>query len=119
MDINPNGTLIVSDFRCTDVTHGPKINMRNHDPTVATITDLCMRIRRIGQPSTRVELPGRRSGPAGVGKRRRYVAVCSGQPERSYAVRADTSWLFLGNEVCLLACLVHCDPAATWPVNQR
>ncbi|MER6982091.1 hypothetical protein [Streptomyces carpinensis] len=46
-------------------------------------------------------------------------AVRPGQPEQSYSLRADTYWLFLGNEVYLLACPAHCDPAAVWPVNQN
>jgi hypothetical protein len=46
-------------------------------------------------------------------------AVHPGQPEQSYSVRADTYNLFLGNEVYLLACPAHCDPAAVWPVNQH
>lgn len=31
----------------------------------------------------------------------------------------DTDALFLGNEIYLLACPSHCDPAAVWPVNQN
>ncbi|GHF00892.1 hypothetical protein GCM10014715_66360 [Streptomyces spiralis] len=46
-------------------------------------------------------------------------AVYPGQPEQPYSVRADTYWLFLGNEVYLLACPARCDPAAVWPVNQH
>ncbi|TVL88684.1 hypothetical protein CD790_30315 [Streptomyces sp. SAJ15] len=46
-------------------------------------------------------------------------AVHPGQPEQPYSVRADTYWLFLGNEVYLLACPARCDPAAVWPVNQH
>ncbi|MER7027253.1 MULTISPECIES: hypothetical protein [Streptomyces] len=46
-------------------------------------------------------------------------AVHPGLPEQPYSVRPDTSWLFLGNEVYLLACPEHCDPAAVWPVNQN
>ncbi|MGW2776383.1 hypothetical protein ACWC4C_28330 [Streptomyces olivaceoviridis] len=46
-------------------------------------------------------------------------AVYPGQPEQPYSVRADTYWLFLGNEVYLLACPARCDPAAIWPVNQH
>ncbi|MGW3614673.1 hypothetical protein ACWD6N_33400 [Micromonospora sp. NPDC005163] len=46
-------------------------------------------------------------------------AVHPGQPEQPYSIRADTYWLFLGNEVYLLACPAHCDPAAVWPVNQN
>ncbi|GAA4581054.1 hypothetical protein GCM10023176_61400 [Micromonospora coerulea] len=46
-------------------------------------------------------------------------AVHPGQPEQAYSIRADTYWLFLGNEVYLLACPAHCDPAAVWPANQN
>ncbi|MFB6958491.1 hypothetical protein ACFCYB_16025 [Streptomyces sp. NPDC056309] len=46
-------------------------------------------------------------------------AVYPGQPEQPYSVKADTYWLFLGNEVYLLACPTRCDPAAIWPVNQH
>ncbi|MBM7494241.1 hypothetical protein JOD64_005463 [Micromonospora luteifusca] len=46
-------------------------------------------------------------------------AVHPGQPEQAYSIRADSYWLFLGNEVYLLACPAHCDPAAVWPVNQN
>ncbi|MFF4828111.1 hypothetical protein ACFY20_35050 [Streptomyces sp. NPDC001312] len=46
-------------------------------------------------------------------------AVYPGQPEQPYSVRADTYWLFLGNEVYLLACPARCDPSAIWPVNQH
>lgn len=46
-------------------------------------------------------------------------AACPGQPEQPYSVGADTYNLFLGNEVYLLACPAHCDPAAVWPVNQN
>ncbi|MFG2387224.1 hypothetical protein [Streptomyces avermitilis] len=49
----------------------------------------------------------------------RDFAVHPGQPEQPYSVRADTYWLFLGNEVYLLACPACCDPAAIWPVNQH
>ncbi|MGV9236163.1 hypothetical protein [Streptomyces nigra] len=45
--------------------------------------------------------------------------VHPGQPEQPYSVGADTYGLFLGNEVYLLACPSHCDPAAVWPVNQN
>ncbi|KUJ67827.1 hypothetical protein ACZ90_25040 [Streptomyces albus subsp. albus] len=45
--------------------------------------------------------------------------VHPGQPEQPYTVHPDTYWLFLGNEVYLLACPSHCDPAAAWPVNQH
>ncbi|BDM74166.1 hypothetical protein HEK616_76530 (plasmid) [Streptomyces nigrescens] len=45
--------------------------------------------------------------------------VHPGQPEQPYSVGADTYNLFLGNEVYLLACPAHCDPAAVWPVNQH
>ncbi|MEU8959541.1 hypothetical protein AB0C93_35235 [Streptomyces sp. NPDC048518] len=31
----------------------------------------------------------------------------------------ETDALFLGNEIYLLACPDHCDPAAVWPVNQN
>lgn len=46
-------------------------------------------------------------------------AVRPGRPEQPYSVGADTYGLFLGNEVYLLACPDHCDPAAVWPVNQN
>ncbi|MFI6861405.1 hypothetical protein ACIBKZ_16140 [Streptomyces sp. NPDC050421] len=46
-------------------------------------------------------------------------AVRPGLPEQPYSVRADTYGMFLGNEVYLLACPAHCDPAAVWPVNQN
>ncbi|PYC79318.1 hypothetical protein C7C46_14585 [Streptomyces tateyamensis] len=46
-------------------------------------------------------------------------AAHPGQPEQPYSVGADTYNLFLGNEVYLLACPAHCDPAAVWPVNQN
>ncbi|HET6858129.1 MAG TPA: hypothetical protein VFH94_13700 [Streptomyces sp.] len=31
----------------------------------------------------------------------------------------ESDALFLGNEIYLLACPSHCDPAAVWPVNQN
>jgi|UniRef100_A0AAU3HQ44 hypothetical protein len=46
-------------------------------------------------------------------------AVHPGLPEQPYSVGADTYNLFLGNEIYLLACPDHCDPAAVWPVNQN
>lgn len=46
-------------------------------------------------------------------------AVRAGQPEQPYSVGTDTYNLFLGNEIYLLACPGHCDPAAVWPVNQN
>ncbi|MFE2298668.1 hypothetical protein ACFXAW_10755 [Streptomyces sp. NPDC059445] len=46
-------------------------------------------------------------------------AVHPGLPEQPYSVGADTYNLFLANEVYLLACPDHCDPAAVWPVNQN
>ncbi|MFI9602151.1 hypothetical protein ACIHCX_20270 [Streptomyces sp. NPDC052043] len=46
-------------------------------------------------------------------------AVHPGQPEQPYSIGADTYGLFLSNEVYLLACPAHCDPAAVWPVNQN
>ncbi|MFI9354908.1 hypothetical protein [Streptomyces lydicus] len=46
-------------------------------------------------------------------------AIRPGRPEQPYSISADTYWLFLGNEVYLLACPDHCDPAAVWPVNQN
>ncbi|MFI2413741.1 hypothetical protein [Streptomyces sp. NPDC018947] len=46
-------------------------------------------------------------------------AVHPGLPEQPYSVRADTCQMFLGNEIYLLACPAHCDPAALWPVNQH
>ncbi|GAA1933876.1 hypothetical protein [Kitasatospora viridis] len=45
-------------------------------------------------------------------------AVHPGQPEQPYGF-GDGYGLFLGNEVYLLACPAHCDPAAVWPVNQN
>ncbi len=46
-------------------------------------------------------------------------SVNPGQPEQPYSISADTYWLFLGNEVYLLACPAHCNPAAVWPANQH
>ncbi|MFI6875562.1 hypothetical protein ACIBL6_19180 [Streptomyces sp. NPDC050400] len=46
-------------------------------------------------------------------------AVHPDQPDQPYSVGTDTYNLFLGNEVYLLACPAHCDPAAIWPVNQN
>ncbi|MEV6007021.1 hypothetical protein AB0M29_09450 [Streptomyces sp. NPDC051976] len=46
-------------------------------------------------------------------------AVHPGLPEQPYSIGADTYNLFLANEVYLLACPDHCDPAAVWPVNQN
>lgn len=46
-------------------------------------------------------------------------AIREGQPQQPDSTSADTYWLFLGNEVYLLACPDHCDPAAVWPVNQN
>lgn len=46
-------------------------------------------------------------------------AVHPGLPEQPYSVGADTYGLFLGNEIYMLACPAHCDPAAVWPVNQN
>ncbi|MEU9205059.1 hypothetical protein [Streptomyces sp. NPDC048332] len=46
-------------------------------------------------------------------------AVRPGLPEQPYSVGADTYGMFLGNEVYLMACPAHCDPAAVWPVNQN
>lgn len=46
-------------------------------------------------------------------------ATYPGRPEQPYSVGAGTYNLFLGNEVYLLACPSHCDPAAVWPVNQN
>jgi hypothetical protein len=45
--------------------------------------------------------------------------VYPGQPEQPCSFGADTYNFFLGNEVYLLACPEHCDPAAVWPVNQN
>ena len=45
-------------------------------------------------------------------------AVHPGQPEQPYSL-GDSYGLFLSNEVYLLACPAHCDPAAVWPVNQN
>ncbi len=42
-----------------------------------------------------------------------------GQPEQPDSFSSDAYVLFLGNEVYLLACPEHCDPAAVWPVNQN
>jgi hypothetical protein len=46
-------------------------------------------------------------------------AVNPGQPEQADSDGSDIYGLFLGNEVYLLACPAHCDPAAVWPVTQR
>lgn len=46
-------------------------------------------------------------------------AVQPGQPVQPDSIRDETYQLFLGNEVYLLACPEHCDPAAVWPVNQN
>jgi len=40
------------------------------------------------------------------------------RPEQPYSGGTGTYELFLGNEVYLLACLAHCDPAAVWPLTQ-
>jgi hypothetical protein len=42
-----------------------------------------------------------------------------GQPEQPGSSASNAYVLFLGNEVYLLACPEHCDPAAVWPVNQN
>jgi hypothetical protein len=44
--------------------------------------------------------------------------VYPGSPKQPNGV-GETYQLFLGNEVYLLACPAHCDPAAVWPVNQN
>jgi hypothetical protein len=41
-----------------------------------------------------------------------------GSPDQPYSI-GDALTLMLGNEVYLLACPAHCNPAAVWPVNQR
>jgi hypothetical protein len=46
-------------------------------------------------------------------------AIHPGQPEQPDGSATDAYVLFLGNEVYLLACPEHCDPAAVWPVNQN
>lgn len=46
-------------------------------------------------------------------------AAHPGSPEQPYSVGDDVYNVFLGNEVYLLACPAHCDPAAVWPVNQN
>ncbi|MER6115018.1 hypothetical protein [Streptomyces sp. NPDC001743] len=46
-------------------------------------------------------------------------AVRPGLPEQPYSVGAGMYGMFLGNEVYLMACPAHCDPAAVWPVNQN
>ncbi|MEU1367388.1 hypothetical protein ABZ454_14750 [Streptomyces sp. NPDC005803] len=46
-------------------------------------------------------------------------AVRPGLPEQPYSVGPDAYGMFLGNEVYLLACPAHCDPAAVWPVCQN
>jgi hypothetical protein len=46
-------------------------------------------------------------------------ATHPGAPEQPCSVGADTYNLFLGNEVYLLACPSHCDPAAVRPVNRN
>ena len=45
-------------------------------------------------------------------------AVRPGQPDQPYSSGTGTYELFLGNEVYLLACPAHCDPAAVWPLTQ-
>ncbi|MFJ7243642.1 hypothetical protein ACIQWA_03240 [Kitasatospora sp. NPDC098652] len=45
-------------------------------------------------------------------------AVHPGQPEQPHSF-PGAYVLFLGNEVYVLACPDHCDPAAVWPVNQN
>lgn len=45
------------------------------------------------------------------------VYVC--QVPEGMEFGGDTDALFLGNEIYLLACPAHCDPAAVWPVNQN
>ncbi|MBB5958214.1 hypothetical protein FHS29_004822 [Saccharothrix tamanrassetensis] len=42
-----------------------------------------------------------------------------GQPEQSDASDSDLYVLFLGNELYILACPAHCNPAAAWPVNHN
>lgn len=44
--------------------------------------------------------------------------VYPGSPKQPNGI-GTTYHLFLGNEVYLLACPTHCDPAAVWPVNQN
>ncbi|WP_198659054.1 hypothetical protein [Nocardiopsis sp. FIRDI 009] len=46
-------------------------------------------------------------------------AVVPGQPEQPDSGAEGHYDLFLGNEVYLLACPEHCDPAVVWPVNQN
>ncbi|MEV0095475.1 hypothetical protein [Streptomyces sp. NPDC050738] len=46
-------------------------------------------------------------------------AVRPGAQEQPYSTRAETYGMFLSNEIYLLACPAHCDPAAVWPVNQN
>ncbi|WP_017583289.1 hypothetical protein [Nocardiopsis valliformis] len=52
--------------------------------------------------------------PEGMG-----FAVVPGQPEQPDGGSPGEYELFLGNEVYLLACPEHCDPAAAWPVTQN
>jgi hypothetical protein len=42
-----------------------------------------------------------------------------GQEEQPGWYRSANYALFLGNEVYILACPAHCDPAAAWPVTQN
>jgi hypothetical protein len=42
-----------------------------------------------------------------------------GQAAQPGWYRSKDYALFLGNEVYILACPAHCDPAAAWPVNQN
>jgi hypothetical protein len=42
-----------------------------------------------------------------------------GQEDQPGWYRNEDYALFLGNEVYILACPSHCDPAAAWPVNQN
>lgn len=45
--------------------------------------------------------------------------IIPGQPEQPDTFDSTQYGLFLGNEVYILACSAHCDPAAAWPVNQN
>lgn len=49
----------------------------------------------------------------------REFGVRPGAPVQPDGLGDDAYVLFLGNEVCLLACPARCDPAAVWPVNQN
>ncbi|MEV6608712.1 hypothetical protein [Kutzneria sp. NPDC051319] len=41
------------------------------------------------------------------------------RPSQPYTFHDDQYGLFLGNEVYIVACPEHCDPAAAWPIAQN